>query len=154
MLKKISGNTVIGLIFMIASAVVLYVANTTLPATAPAGDPGSRVFPSAICAILMILGLVLIIQSLKKPEKGFEGTFATEDSKRSCIRAILIFADLALFLLMWKFLPFLVAGIIFMFLQCMIFREKLLFSILYSVGVTGVLYVMFQICLKVNLTIH
>ena len=48
MLKKLSGNTVIGLLFIIISGITLYIANTTLPATAPAGDPGSRIFPSAM----------------------------------------------------------------------------------------------------------
>ena len=148
MLKKLSGNTVIGLLFIIISGITLYIANTTLPATAPAGDPGSRIFPSAICII------ILIVQSVRKPEKAFAGTFASEDSKQSCIRAVLIFADLALFLVLWKFVPFLIAGMIFMFLQCMIFKEKLLFSVIYSAAVTGVLYVMFSIFLKVNLTIH
>ena len=136
MLKKISGNTVIGLLFIIISGITLYIANTTLPASAPAGDPGSS------------------IQSIRKPEKAFAGTFASEDSRQSCIRAILIFADLALFLVLWKFVPFLIAGMIFMFLQCMIFKEKLLFSVIYSAAVTGVLYVMFSVFLKVNLTIH
>ena len=150
MLKKLSGNTVIGLLFIIISGITLYIANTTLPATAPAGDPGSRIFPSAICIIIMILGIILIVQSVRKPEKAFAG----EDSKQSCIRAVLIFADLALFLVLWKFVPFLIAGMIFMFLQCMIFKEKLLFSVIYSAAVTGVLYVMFSIFLKVNLTIH
>ena len=153
MLKKLSGNTVIGLLFIIISGITLYIANTTLPATAPAGDPGSRIFPSAICIIIMILGIILIVQSVRKPEKAFAGTFASEDSKQS-IRAVLIFADLALFLVLWKFVPFLIAGMIFMFLQCMIFKEKLLFSVIYSAAVTGVLYVMFSIFLKVNLTIH
>lgn len=154
MLKKLSGNTVIGLLFIIISGITLYIANTTLPATAPAGDPGSRIFPSAICIIIMILGIILIVQSVRKREKAFAGTFASEDSKQSCIRAVLIFADLALFLVLWKFVPFLIAGMIFMFLQCMIFKEKLLFSVIYSAAVTGVLYVMFSIFLKVNLTIH
>ncbi len=154
MLKKLSGNTLIGFLFVVISGITLYIANTSLPANAPAGDPGSRVFPSAMCVILIILGIVLMVQSILKPEKKFEGTLSTEDGKQSALRTVLIFADLALFLILWKFVPFLVAGVIFMFLQCMIFREKILFSLIYSAGVTGVLYVMFSVLLKVNLVIH
>ena len=154
MLKKLSGNTLIGFLFVVISGITLYIANTTLPATAPAGDPGSRVFPSAMCVILIVLGIILMVQSIRKPEKKFAGTFATEEAKQSALRAVLIFADLELFLVLWKFVPFLVAGMIFMFLQCMIFREKILFSLIYSAGVTGVLYVMFAVLLKVNLVIH
>ena len=102
----------------------------------------------------MVLGVILMVESIRKPEKKFEGTFSTEDGKQSAVRAILIFADLALFLVLWKFIPFLIAGMIFMFLQCMIFREKILFSLIYAAGVTGVLYLMFSVLLKVNLVIH
>ena len=95
-----------------------------------------------------------MIESVKKPEKRFAGIFESEEGKQGCIRAVLIFADLALFLVLWRFVPFLIAGMIFMFLQCMIFKEKILFSLIYSAGVTGVLYIMFSVFLKVNLTIH
>lgn len=154
MLKKITGDTIIGILFVLVAGILLYIANTTLPATAPAGDPGSRVFPSVVCGIIIILGIMIIIASLKNPQKRFEGVFDTEDGKESARRAVLIFADLALFLVLWKFVPFLISGIIFMFIQCMIFKEKLVFSIIYSVAVTGILYWMFSIMLKVNLVIH
>lgn len=154
MAKKLSGNTFIGFLFVIVSGITLYIANTALPATAPAGDPGSRIFPSAICIAIMILAVIIMIQSIKNPEKKFEGTLSTKDGKESCIRAVLIFADLAMFLILWRYVPFFIAGVVFMFLQCMIFKEKLRFSIIYSVAITGVLYVMFSVFLKVNLTIH
>lgn len=132
----------------------MYIANTTLKATAPAGDPGSRLFPNLACGVIMLLAVIIIIQSFTTTSKAFAGIFANEDSKQSCIRALLILADLTLFLVLWNFIPFLAAGFIFMFLQCMIFREKLVFSLIYSAGVTGVLYVMFVIFLKVKLNIY
>lgn len=154
MSKRLTGDTLIGLLFVIIAGFTLFIANTQLPAKAPAGDPGSRIFPSAICVMIIILAIIIIIQSVLRPEKRFAGTFATQEGKESCIRALLIFADLAMFLILWKYIPFLVAGMIFMFLQCMIFKEKLVFSIIYSASVTGILYIMFSVFLKVNLTIH
>ena len=153
-MKKVNGNTVIGLIFLIAAGITMYIANTTLKASAPAGDPGSRLFPNLACGSIMLLAVIIIIQSFKKPSKAFAGILADEDRRQSCIRTLFILADLALFLVLWNFIPFLAAGFIFMFLQCMIFREKLVFSILYSAGVTGVLYVMFAVFLKVRLNIY
>lgn len=153
-MKKINGNTIIGLIFLIAAGMTMYVANTTLKATAPAGDPGSRLFPNLACGAIMLLAIIIIIQSFQNPTKVFAGIFTDESGKQSHIRTLLIVADLILFLILWNFIPFLAAGFIFMFLQCMIFREKLVFSLLYSAGVTGVLYVVFAIFLKVRLNIY
>ena len=152
-MKKISGNTVLGFLFFIVAGYTMYLTNTTLSSMAPAGDPGTRLFPNMICAAIMVLAVIIIIQSFKNPVRAFEGVFASEETRQSCYRMILIVADLALFLILWNYIPFLAAGMIFMFIQCMIFKEKILFSIIYSAAVTGVLYVMFSIFLKVNLNI-
>lgn len=153
-MKKISGNTIIGILFAIAACIALYVTNTTLSAASMMGDPGPRLFPNVVCLAVLVLAVIIIIQSLKKVEHPFEGALDTEEGKQGCQRMLLILADLALFLVLWRHAPFLLAGVIFIFLQCMIFREKLLFSVIYSLAVPGALYVVFTILLKVNLNIY
>ena len=152
-MKKITGDTIFGIFFVLAAIVMLYLTNTTLPAKAPMGDPGSRVFPTGVCIGIIILAVIVIIESVRKPIRGFEGVLKDPERKASATRALLVFMDLGLFLVLWNFLPFLAAGFIFLFLQCMIFREKILFSVIYSAAVTGVLYVMFTVFLKVKLNI-
>lgn len=153
-MKKISGNTIIGFLFAIAACIALYVTNTSIGANSAMGDPGPRLFPNAVCIAVLVLAVIIIIQSFLKVEHPFAGALSSPEKREGVFRMILIVADLALFLVLWQHLPFLAAGIIFMFLQCMIFREKLLFSVIYSVAVTGALYVVFVILLKVNLNIY
>ena len=152
-MKKLSGDTIFGAVFAIAALIMLWLTNTTLPAKAPMGDPGARIFPSAVSIAVFILAVIVIIQSIRNPIKGFEGVTKDPERRQSATRALLVFMDLGLFLVLWNYVPFLAAGFIFLFLQCMIFREKLLFSVIYSAAVTTVLYVMFTVFLKVRLNI-
>ena len=153
-MKKISGNTVVGFLFAAAACIALYVTNTTLTMNSAMGDPGPRLFPNAVCIAVLVLAVVIIIQSFLKPERPFEGALETEEGRKGALRMVLVLADLALFLVLWSHAPFLLAGVIFIFLQCMIFKEKLVFSVVYSLAVPGALYVIFTILLKVNLNIY
>ena len=105
------------------------------------------------CIAILILSVIIMVQSVFKSEKPFKGALSTPEGKQGCTRMILVLSDLALFLILWRYVPFLAAGVIFIFLLCMVFREKLLFSIIYSAAVTGALYFVFTILLKVNLNI-
>lgn len=152
-MKKITGDTILGAVFAAAAAIMLWLTNTTLPSKAPMGDPGARIFPTGVSIAILILAVAVIVQSVRKPIRGFEGVLQDPEKKQSATRALLVFLDLALFLLLWNYIPFLAAGFIFLFLQCMIFREKLLFSVIYSASVTVALYVMFSVFLKVRLNL-
>ncbi|MDO4632710.1 MAG: tripartite tricarboxylate transporter TctB family protein [Eubacteriales bacterium] len=153
-MKKVNGNAIVGALLALAACLALYVTNTTLKSNSSLGDPGPKFFPNLICAAILVLAIIIIIQSIRQPKYPFEGTLAMSEKKEGCMKMLMILADLLLFLILWKHIPFLAAGFIFIFIQCMIFKEKLLFSILYSAGVTGVLYLAFSVALKVNLNIY
>ena len=150
-MKRFSGNTLLGCLFGLAAIFGLIITNLTINAKSIMGDPGPILFPNLVCGAVFVLAVLIVIDSLKNVTKPFEGVFQDPEKKEGILRMVLIIADLALFLVLWQYITFLPAGIIFMFLQCMIFKEKPIFSIIYSVSVTGVLYVMFAILLKVNL---
>lgn len=152
-MKKITGNTIVGFLFAVAAALTLFISNSTIKSASAMGDPGPKMFPNAVCIVILLLSLIIMIQSVYKPVKPFKGALSTEEGRQGCTRMLLVLSDLALFLILWRYVPFLAAGMAFIFLLCMIFREKLLFSILYSAAVTGVLYFVFTILLKVNLNI-
>lgn len=152
-MKKITGNAVVGFLFAVAACATLLISHATLKSASAMGDPGPKMFPDAVCIVILILAVLIMAESFWKTEMPFKGTFATQESRQGCIRMLLVLSDLALFLVLWRFVPFITAGAAFMFLLCMIFREKLLFSIIYSASVTGVLYFVFTILLKVNLNI-
>lgn len=152
-MKKMTGNTIVGLLFAAAAGITLYISNITLKSASAMGDPGPKLFPNAVCIVILILSLIIVAESLLKPQTPFKGALSTAEGRQGCTRMILVLSDLALFLILWRYIPFLAAGMIFLFLLCMVFREKLLFSVLYSAGVTGTLYFVFTILLKVNLNI-
>ena len=152
-MKKMTGNTIVGFLFAVAAGITLYISNSTLKSASAMGDPGPKLFPNAVCVVILILSLIIMIESLFKVERPFQGTFATPEGAQGFRRMVLVLSDLALFLILWRYIPFLPAGMAFLFLLCMIFREKLLFSVVYSAAVTGALYFVFTILLKVNLNI-
>ncbi len=153
-MKRFSGNTVVGILFAIAACITLVVTNTSISSNSSLGDPGPTFFPTLVCVAVLILAIVIIIQSLRHVEKPFTGTLSDEDHRQGLIRMLLILADLGLFLVLWTQIPFLIAAIVFVFLQCVIFREKPLFTVIYSLAVPGVLYFAFTYLLKVNLNIY
>ena len=144
----------LGIVIAALCCVMIYIANTTIVATAPAGDPGPRIFPVASCVVVLVLAVLVIVQSLFNPKHAFRDLAVDPEKRRGLIQMLLVLASLLLFLVMWRFVPFLVAGVIFMALMCAIFRMKLLYTIVYSLAVPGVLYVIFAILLKVRLDIY
>ena len=154
-MKKITGDTIFAAIFAVIAVIMLFLTNTTLSSKAPAGDPGTRVFPILVCVFILILSVLVIVNSVIHPIRAFDGLLSDPERKQSAMRALLVFMDLGLFLLIWTtfHVPFLIAGFAFLFVQCMIFREKLLFSVIYSAAVTGVLYLMFSKFLLVRLNL-
>ena len=127
-MKKITGNTIVGFLFAAAAGITLYISNATLKSASAMGDPGPKMFPNAVCIAILILSVIIMVQSVFKSEKPFKGALSTPEGKQGCTRMILVLSDLALFLILWRYVPFLAAGVIFIFLLCMVFREKLLFS--------------------------
>lgn len=152
-MKKITGNTIVGFLFAAVAGITLYISNTTLKSTSAMGDPGPKMFPNAVCIAILILAVMIMVQSIFKSETPFKGALSTQEGRQGCKRMVLVLSDLALFLILWRYVPFLAAGMVFIFLLCMIFREKIMFSVIYSAAVTGSLYFVFVILLKVNLNI-
>lgn len=153
-MKKITGNTIVGFLFAAAACVTLCISHATLKSSSAMGDPGPKMFPDAVCIAILILAVIIMAESFLTPERPFKGTLSNLEARRGCQRMLLVLSDMALFLILWRCVPFLVAGVAFMFLLCMIFKERLIFSIIYSSAVTGVLYFIFTILLKVNLNIY
>ena len=153
-MKRANGDTVLGVVIAALSCVMMYIAYTTISATGPAGDPGPRVFPIASSLVVLALSILVIVQSMYKPKHVFRDLAVDPEKRRGLIQMLLVLASLLLFLVMWRLVPFLVAGIIFMLLMCIIFRMKLVYTIVYSVAVPSVLYVIFAILLKVRLNIN
>lgn len=112
-MKKITGNTIVGFLFAAAAGITLYISNATLKSASAMGDPGPKMFPNAVCIAILILSVIIMVQSVFKSEKPFKGALSTPEGKQGCTRMILVLSDLALFLILWRYVPFLAAGVIF-----------------------------------------
>lgn len=151
-MKRLTGDTIIGILIALTAVGTLCAANT-LKGVSASGDPGSKLFPNIACIVILIFAIIIIIQSIIKPNYVFAGSFTDPVKRKSFLQTAMILAALGLFIIMWQYIPFLAAAIIWVFLMCMIFKQKLLFSVIYSVAVPGILYVAFTQLLSVRLDI-
>lgn len=65
-----------------------------------------------------------------------------------------VLAALAAFLVLWRFIPFLPAALLYVFALTRILKQPLKYSIIYTVVVVLVLYLIFSVGFKVRLNIN
>jgi hypothetical protein len=131
---------VAGLAFLIGGALVLAV-SADLPFGTLA-SPGAGMLPTLAIALVMLFGLVLVLRAGESPPFA---DIAWDDLGHAARVAALAAAAIALY----TTLGFLVTISLMMFaLTFGVERRPLLTSALFSVGVTGVAYVLFSILLK------
>ncbi len=153
-MKKFNGDTLVAALMGISAIVMLVLTQTTLSDASPAGDPGSRLFPMVSCIAILVFSIILVIQSIVKPKmKEVVDDEMKLEIRKGYKRMGMVFGTLVLFIIAWNFVPFLPAAIAFVFLMCMILKQKLLYSTIYSILVPSVLYFSFTMLLNVRLDI-
>ena len=70
------------------------------------------------------------------------------------IQMVEVLAALAAFLVLWRFIPFLPAALLYVFALTRILKQPLKYSIIYTVVVVLVLYLIFSVGFKVRLNIN
>lgn len=150
MKKRIFNSEVIFGILSILVALYFIITSTGLPGATKNGVPGSGYFPTIAAIGVLVLSVLMIIQGIKKPQEYFR----IEKSQRgNLIQMIAVLAALAGFLIIWKYIPFIPAALIYVFALSVILRQPLKFSIPYTIGVVLVLYLIFSVAFKVKLNI-
>ena len=132
-------DRIVGVLTTILGAAVAYM-TSQLAGTNMPGDPGPKVFPYICAGILLVCGLILTIRKPAGEAKPFLN--GKEEVKRF-ISIILVIA--AYIVLMWLF-GFLVPTLLVVCLLCFM-------PIVYSIIVTGALYVAFVYMLKLRLPV-
>lgn len=108
--------------------------------------PGPGFFPTWLSGILAVLSIWYIYESVKGKNVSKE----TWPTGRSLKRILFIVMSLFLFLTLFILCGFLIAGVVFLLL--LFYREyKWYTTILMSVGITLVFYLLFDTALKVHL---
>ena len=143
-------DRIVGVLTTILGAAVAYM-TSQLAGTNMPGDPGPKVFPYICAGILLVCGLILTIRKPAGEAKPFLN--GKEEVKRF-ISIILVIA--AYIVLMWLF-GFLVPTLLVGCLLCFMFAEGKNIPkwqpIVYSIIVTGALYVAFVYMLKLRLPV-
>lgn len=127
---------------------------------------GPRFFPYAVSVLGMVLGLYLVVHDLlvakpsgeKAPDEESAEPAAEESlhnartKLRSAGPALAIVGLSVLYSLVWDVLGFITTSVAFLVLGLMILGERRpLVILLYSVGIVGVLYLIFRTWLQVPL---
>lgn len=143
-------DRIVGVLTTILGAAVAYM-TSQLAGTNMPGDPGPKVFPYICAGILLVCGLILTIRKPAGEAKPFLN--GKEEVKRF-ISIILVIA--AYIVLMWLF-GFLVPTLLVVCLLCFMFAGGKNIPkwqpIVYSIIVTGALYVAFVYMLKLRLPV-
>ena len=146
-----SKNKVIGLVSLVLGLITLIgAANIKVVQMAISmGDPGPKVFPFIAGGLLVICGVGLFFNKQEEQE-----TFMTREQ---WIRVLVLFAVFAGYVLLLYLVGFIIATPLLLFAMITMFageaKVSLIVRILYAIGATAVIYVLFVVCLKTNVPI-
>lgn len=150
MKKRIFNSDVIFGIIALLASIYFIVEGKKFPGTTPNGVPGSGFFPTIAAGGVIVLSVLLIIQGIRKPQSYFN---LTKEQIRNLIQMLIVFVVLAAFLVLWRFIPFLPAALLYVFALSRVLKQPLKYSIIYTIIVVLALYLIFSVAFKVNLNI-
>lgn len=150
MKKKFFNSEVIFGIIALLVAIYFIVAGRKLPAGMN-GVPGSAYFPTIAASGVIVFSVLLIIQGIKDPKTYFK---IEGQQKNNLIQMVLCLAVMAIFLVIWRFIPFIPAALLFVFALSRILKQPIKFSIPYTICVVVILYLIFSVAFKVTLNIN
>ena len=153
-IPMLKGDTIPGLVTTILGGTVLTMTLTgknmqIAPSALTGNAPGPGFFP-VICSILLIIfGIMLIIRGLR--QKGTVNYFVITDEIRGNIKvALAVFFGLVVMLIAWKLLSpvfdyaFITCAFLFAIYLNVLFKRSPLFTVLFSLGLTALIYFMFM----------
>ncbi|MCF0261296.1 MAG: tripartite tricarboxylate transporter TctB family protein [Sphaerochaetaceae bacterium] len=149
--KILNADSIFGMIMLIIAITFIAIAQTSYPGMTKDGVPGSKTFPIVTGICVAFFSVLLIIDGIKKQNSYFE---LKEGQKKNLIQMLEVYGAIALFMILWNFVPFIVAAIALEVALCKILKLSWKFTIIYSVIVVVVLYVIFAIAFKVRLNIY
>lgn len=134
-------SLVLGGIFLALTLQIPMLANSS-----SATEPGPRLFPMIACILLIICGLGLIFQKQAESE-----TFLTKEQAK---RLFILLGAFILYCVGLYFVGFVIMTPILLFVTMSMFAgEKnlsLIVKLVYSVGLTALIYLVFVVFLKTN----
>lgn len=104
------------------------------------GTPGPGFFPVIVAAFVIVFSIALLINSLRAKEKHFK----FDDVIRANMKPFLItIAAIVAYLILWKFITFFPATILFLLLLNYVYKRGWKFNIIFTIGFTAFIYFVF-----------
>lgn len=105
------------------------------------GVPGPGYFPTLLSVFLFVLSVALIISGLKKEDRYFALTETINNNLKSLFLTMLSMAG---FLIMWRYVPFVISAFLFLLFLNLIFKQSMKFSLMFSAVMVGIVYYVFS----------
>ena len=150
MKKRIFNSEVIFGIIAILVSLYFVTGGMGMPG-AKNGVPGAGYFPIIAASGVIFFSVLLVIQGFTNHKDYFK---LSASQKTNLIQMVEVLAALAVFLVIWRFIPFIPAALLYVFALCLILKQPLKFSIPYTICVVMVLYLIFSVAFKVKLNIN
>ena len=150
-MKKQEKTDLLSALLAIVFGGFVYFMSGSIVVKAKGGDIGSQFLPRLIAGLMILLGVLLLIGTLRKI-KASAGTQTQEESKedKSFIPALLSFVNLIVYVLIFKPVGFLVSTVIYLTVQMIIMSpdhkpgvKKLGFWVALAVIVAVAIYFIF-----------
>ena len=148
------GDTVPGLVTAVLGGTVLAMTLTgknmqIVPSRLTGNAPGPGFFPVICASLLLIFGILLFIRGLR--QNGAVNYFVITDEIRGNIKvALAALGGLVVMLIMWKLLSplfkyaFITCAFLYSVFLNVLFKRSKLFTVLFSLGITALIYFMFM----------
>ena len=148
------GDTIPGLVSAIFGGIVLALTLTgknmqIAPSMMTGNAPGPGFFPVICASLLVIFGILLFIRGLR--QKGTVNYFVLNDEIRGNIKvALAVFIGLVVMLIAWKLLSpvfdyaFITCAFLYAVYLNVLFKRSPLFTVLFSLGITALIYSLFM----------
>lgn len=138
--------TVVGVFFLIPALKLGFTSSTS------DGVPGAGFFPAICSVIVIILGLAVSIDGIRK-KGAFVYFEMDEEQRKNKIPFFVTIAAIIFFFFIWKFTSFFIAVPIFAFGMNVFLKRSILFNILFTVILTVCIYLAFTKLLMINFII-
>lgn len=148
--RRLSADSVFGMVTLL-TAVAFIAQSLQFKGASSDGVPGAGYFPIVASIFVALFSVLLIIEGIKKQNKYFE---YDASKKQNLIQMLEVYGALIVFMILWNFVPFVVAALVLEVLLCRILKCSWKFTIIFSVIVVAVLYLIFNTAFRVKLDIR
>jgi|GEM_PF-2135541 len=107
------------------------------------GVPGAGFFPGVISILIALVSIVLMVQGFRQKRHYFQPIKSIKEMQANTRNLFLTVTSLVIFMLLWKFVHFFIAIGAFIFFLNILFRQKLLVNIIYTVVSITFIYLTF-----------